>query len=486
MGQISLYNTIKIERERGIPVYLQIVNTLIKEIQSGRLRPGTKMMGVKSLATLLNVNKNTIEKVYTELELQQWIKRIPRKGTFVSEKLPDFKPKNWNNQRERTVEKSSKNYSENSTSVFATKSKKVVIFDGGLPDHRIIDNQAIARTHRNVLKADRYTTLFSYTNAYGDTMLRKELVKHLNDTRGIPCDEENILITRGSQMAIFLGMRILLKNNEIAIVSNPGYFGTTHVLEYIGANVLTVSVDEEGLVVDEIEDICKKNKVKVIYVTSHHHHPTTVSLSPSRRMSLLKLAEIYGFYILEDDYNYDFHYDNAPLLPLSSLDGLTNTIYTGSFSKTIGPGLRIGYLLADKKIIEKAVKIRGVIDVQGNPIMERAMGVLLQQGEIDRMLRRSRNIYMQRRDYLCEILNTLFSEEIDFKIPEGGLAVWAKFNESINLMEVYERTLAKNLNIILTPYYAPSHNATRLGFASLTFSEMEKYMGVLKSVLKTC
>ncbi len=484
MGQNLLYNTIKIERERAIPVYLQIVNTLIKEIQSGRLRPGTKMMGIKSLSTLLDVNKNTIEKVYIELELQQWIKSVPRKGTFVSEKLPEFQPKNWNNQPETKVKKGIKIDPVNSSPSHITKNDKVLIFDGGLPDPRVIDHQAIGRAHRNIFKSDRYLNLFSYTSAYGDEVLRKELVKYLNDTRGIPCNEENILITRGSQMAIFLSMKILLKKNEVAIVGMPGYFGTNDVLEYIGAKVFNVSVDEDGLVVDEIEEICKKNKIKVVYVTPHHHHPTTVSLSPARRMNLLRLAETYGFHIIEDDYEYDFHYGNAPILPLSSLDGLTNTIYTGSFSKTISPGLRIGYLLADEKIIEKAVEIRKAIDCQGNPIMERAMGVLLQQGEIDRMIRRSRNIYRQRRDYFCEALNAHFSNDIAFKVPEGGLAVWTKFDSSIDLMEVYKKALDKNLNLILAPYFGSSLNATRLGFASLTFSEIDKYMGILKRVLK--
>ncbi len=361
--------------------------------------------------------------------------------------------------------------------------KNILTLDGGLPDSRIIDNKTLGRAHRSVFQSGIYSSLFSYTNAYGDIMLRNELVKYLNDTRGIPCSEENILITRGSQMAIFLSMKMLLKKNETAIIGNPSYFGAKNILQYIGANILTISVDEEGLVVDEIEEHCKKNKVKVVYVTPHHHHPTTVSLSPARRMGLLKLADTFGFSIIEDDYDYDFNYGNAPMLPLSSLDALNSTIYTGSFSKTIGPGLRIGYLLANEKIIEKAVEIRKVIDFQGNPIMERVMGILLQQGEIDRMLRRSRNIYMQRRDYFCKALSSHFPNVIDFKIPEGGLAVWTKFNSSINLMEVYKKALDKNLNLSLVPYYGPSHNATRLGFASLTFSEIDMYMGILKSIL---
>ena len=481
MGQMALYNDINIKRGIGTPVYLQLTNAIIKTIQQGSLRPGNKMLGIKVLADLLKVNKNTIERVYDELEVQQWVIRIPRKGTFVSEKLPKTKPREWNS--ETVIIKNTPETAVWNPAIYTDPSVENLIFDDGFPDPRVVDHLSIGRAHRSIFRSKRYHPLFSYTNPYGDITLRSELAKYLNDTRGIQCSEENILITRGSQMAIFLGMRTILQKGEFAVVGAPNYFGANNTLSYIGANILTVPVDEEGLVVDEIVKHCKKYKVRLMYTTPHHHHPTTVALSPARRMELLKLAEKYGIVILEDDYDYDFHYGNAPILPLSSVDSLKQTIYTGSFSKTIAPALRIGYLLASKEIIEKAVGIRRVIDHQGDPIMEHLMALLIQQGEIERMLRRSRKIYKQRREHFCQVLETHFADCVRFKVPEGGLAVWVRFNPTINVVEIAKKALIRKLNLATANHYGQSLNALRLGFASRNQEEIDKGLEILKSVI---
>ncbi len=484
MGQEALYAGISIDRNSGIPIYLQITNALIREIQLGRLRPGTKMMGIKALASLLSINKNTIERVYAELELQQWLTRIARKGTFVSVELPDIQPRTWKTLKGQAHDEVAIPKKPPVRPVRGEKRPgKIQLIDDGFPDWRLLDHLSLGRAHRSVFRLPAYHSLLSYTNPYGDEMLREVLVKYLNDSRGIPCSSENLLVTRGSQMAIFLGIKTHLKKGQSAIVGKPNYFGANDTLKYIGANILTVPVDNEGLVVDEITRHCEKQKVQLVYITPHHHHPTTVTLSPARRMNLLELAETYGFVILEDDYDYDFHFENAPVLPLSSADALNNTIYTGSFSKSIAPSLRIGYLLASKKCIEEAVKIRRVIDHQGDPIMERVMAILIQQGEVERMLRRSRKVYKQRRDFFCETLKTQFADYVEFDPPEGGLAVWAKFNSTINLLDLAKNTTNHGLNLATAFHYGKTLNALRLGFASLSLLEINHSLGILKSVL---
>lgn len=486
MGQKLLYSTIVIERKGRVPVFLQVCNALIKEIQQGRLRPGVKLMGVRALAALLAVNKNTIEAVYAELEQQQWIIRVPRKGTFVSEELPETKPKVWAstavNRKELILPEAT---FAGIPSRADARAGGLLAIDDGFPDPRLVDHLSIGRTHRSILRVKSYHTLLSYTQPYGNGVLREVLVKYLNDTRGIPCQIDNLMITRGSQMAIFLAIQANLRKGEVAIVSSPGYFGANNALHHLGANVLSVPVDKEGIRVEAVEHHCKKHKVKLIYVTPHHHHPTTVTLSPARRMKLLHLAETYGFVILEDDYDYDFHYGNSPILPLSSIDGLQHTIYTGSFSKAIAPALRIGYLLAPKNIIEKAAKVRQVIDHQGDAIMERVMANLIQEGEVERMLRRSRKIYKQRRDFFCQQLGTHFAEQIDFRVPEGGLAIWAKLKQPLDLAVVAKKALAKRLHLTTAHHHPPRFNALRLGFASLTVKEIEERLAILKKVLDT-
>src|SRR5436853_4501774 len=143
-----------------------------------------------------------------------------------------------------------------------------------------------------------------------------------------------------------------------------------------GIKFINVPVDEEGIDVDAVERVCRRKKIRALYVTSHHHYPTTVTLSASRRMKLLQLAEQYGFIIIEDDYDYEFHYESSPILPLASVDRNGMVVYIGSFSKTLSPGIRVGYIAAPPDLIHELGKVRQIIDAQGDPVLEEVVAEL--------------------------------------------------------------------------------------------------------------
>src|SRR5690606_31929763 len=145
-----------------------------------------------------------------------------------------------------------------------------------------------------------------------------------------------LMITRGSQMAIFLAARILLSpTGGTVVMTKPGYRTASLNFRYAGGKLESIPVDEQGMVVSALADICRRQRVDMVYVTPHHHYPTTVMQTPERRLQLLELAERYDFAILEDDYDYDFHYANSPLLPLASGDRQGRVLYIGSLSKSI-------------------------------------------------------------------------------------------------------------------------------------------------------
>ena len=149
-------------------------------------------------------------------------------------------------------------------------------------------------------------------------------------------------------MGIYLASQLLFNKKDTVVVGNTNYLTANYTFEEAGATITHIPVDDQGIDTNAMEALCMKTKVKAIYVTSHHHHPTTVTLSAERRMHLLQLAKQYGFAIIEDDYDYDFHYSNAPILPLASNDNYGNVIYIGGFTKIIAPAMRIGYLIAPK------------------------------------------------------------------------------------------------------------------------------------------
>jgi GntR family transcriptional regulator/MocR family aminotransferase len=254
-----------------------------------------------------------------------------------------------------------------------------------------------------------------------------------------------------------------------------------------GANLIKIPIDEHGIVVDELEKICRRQTVRMVFVTSHHFYPTTVALRADRRIQLLQLSEQYRFIIFEDDYDYDFHYLSKPLLPLASADKAGMVLYCGSFTKAISPAFRVGYLVGSENVIHHLAQLRRIIDRQGDAMLENALAELLQNGVIQRYLRKAWRKYRQRRDVLCELLKTNLGEYVQFQPPVGGMSVWTHFDPKISIPALAQKALQHDL------YFSPGFrnengsatiNATRLGFASSTPAELERCVEIMAGLLK--
>ncbi len=195
-------------------------------------------------------------------------------------------------------------------------------------------------------------------------------------------------------------------------------------------------------------------------------------------MRLLELAAKYGFAILEDDYDYDFHYTSSPILPLASADYYGSVIYVGSFCKTIAPGIRIGFMVAPQNLIQQAVRLRRIIDRQGEHLLEEGMANLLKNGDITRHLKKANKIYHERRDMMCDLLQHHLGQYVSFKIPDGGFAIWMRYLKGIKPKTVAEKAAAMGLAVSggKDYYFDPAQESEhiRIGFASMNFKELEQ------------
>ena len=299
---------------------------------------------------------------------------------------------------------------------------------------------------------------------------------------------EQIFVTRGSIMGLYLLSQVLLRPGDKMVVGKLSYRTANLVFGYREAELLTIPVDEEGLVTDALEALLKKHKIRALYVTSHHHYPTTVPLAPHRRLHLYELARKHRFFILEDDYDYDFHYNHKPLMPLAASDEEGLVLYIGSFTKKISPAIRVGYVVAPQNIIRELIKLRRIIDRQGSNLEERALADLLEDGTIKRFTRKALQTYRQRRDLFCSLLKTELAEEISFQEPEGGMAVWVQYRKDIDMVKLSQRCAQKGLYVSDGRIYSPEdqwHNTCRMGFASMRLAEIEEGVGILNSSLKS-
>ncbi len=484
----SFNELIPIDYKSNSPLYSQIMNALITNIRRGYLRRGLKLPGSRKLAAMLNVHRNTLQNALDELVAQGWLEIIPRKGTFVVKDIPEINPVKTSSFKKiiKYPEKTVYPIPERNIVQFPLSGSydpKKLVIDDGLPDIRMAPIDTLMQEYRSLSKISVFKKYFGYGSAQGSEHLINTLVEFLCDTRGFNITKKNILITKGAQMGIYLSSKLLIRRGDSVIVGEPGYFIANLTFEQMGANIIRVPVDEHGIKLDYVEKFCKKKNNKFIYVIPHHHYPTTVTLSPDRRIKLLELAAKYKFAIIEDDYDYDFHYSSSPILPMASIDHHGSVIYIGTLTKTFVPAVRVGFIIAPENFITAVSNLRRAVDWQGDSLMEIAIAELFRNGTIAGYIRKTVKLYRERRDYFCNNLLAKLGKNISFKIPDGGMSVWVKFNTA-DIKSVAERALEYDLIMSNGKEYNTSnvnYNSARFGFASLNFQEMDKAIDILKN-----
>jgi GntR family transcriptional regulator/MocR family aminotransferase len=465
----------------SVPVYLQIVQAIIEEIRRGRLTSGTPMPGSRILAEQLAVNRKTVIQAYQELLAQGWLEVEPKRGTFVSHKIPVTVAAPFlagPPAKAAIPDQPGFGFTPRESLPAEPLAPGNLVFTDGTPDVRLAPIGALASAYRQVLQAKGRRNMLGYGDAAGSFELREALSVMLNQERSLACRPENLCITRGSQMGLFLLAEALIKPGDVVVVDALSYPPAWEAFRRVGATLVPVPVDTEGMQVEELERICRQQPPRAVLLTPHHQFPTTVTLKADRRLHLLDLATRYRFAIIEDDYDHEFHYGYRPVLPLASADTEGLVLYTGSFSKLVAPSIRMGYVAGPRQVIETISQVRAIVDRQGDLMMEVALAELIEAGEIKRHARRAHGEYHQRRDALAAFLGRYLGDAVRFSVPEGGLALWVEFDAAIDVDQLAKKAVRQH--VVFTPgsrfALRPEDrvNAVRLGFASLSVPELEE------------
>lgn len=469
------------------PIYLQIAQSIVAGIRQGKLRKGLRLPGARQIADLLGINRLTAAAALRELESQGWVEIMPQKGAFVKLVLPVLSPRKLSDDAGifQLPEKPGFTYEEKkilpyNAQEFPPAGK--LLLDDGFPDTRLAPIEDLVRSIRSFSRLSFNKKYLTYGGSQGTFFLRETLAAFLNDTRGLSITPENILITKGTQMGLYIASSLLIQRDQVVIVGTPGYARANRTFQLAGGRISFIPMDDMGIDTERIERICKAKTVRVVYVIPHFHHPTTVTLVAERRLHLLELAARYKFAIIEDDYDYDFHYAGRTMMPMASLDRNGNVIYIGALSKSLAPAIRVGFMVAPERFIRSATSLRKAIDTQGDSLIENAIAELYKDGTIGRHIKKLVKLYKERRDYFCDLLEAELGGRIAFKIPEGGMSVWADF-KGHHLPTVVQRAYRNGLIMSDGTDYDTGnlkYNSKGLGFASLDFKEQEKAVGILK------
>ncbi len=464
---------IALDRAAPLSVQAQIVHAITREIHRGRLRPGTALPGSRELAATLGVNRKTVVLAYDELVAQGWLVAQGKRGTFVSPTLPPLPPAADARPPPRPAEP-------------PPPARDSIDFKDGVPDSRLIRFGDLSRAFRHALLGMRGNRL-GYADPRGTPPLRRALAAMLAMERGLAVDEDSLCVVRGSQMGIFLAARLLLRPGDVVVTERLSYPPARAVFRSCGAQVLSVDTDCDGLCTDQLAALCRSHGVRAVYVTPHHHYPTTVMMTAERRLNLLRLAERHGFAIIEDDYDHEFHYTGTPVMPLASLDRGGRVVYVGSLSKVLAPGLRVGYLAAAPDLVDRCAADITLIDRQGDTVTEMAVAELLSGGEIRRHVCRALKVYAERRALLDRLLRRHLGGHLTFAPPEGGLAFWARVIGPLHAAEIAARAAAAGVGLLPGGHFADDGvpvEAFRLGFGNLDCDEIATGIDRLRRALE--
>jgi GntR family transcriptional regulator/MocR family aminotransferase len=427
------------------PMFLRIARAISRDIRRGRLARGARLPGSRVLARSLGVHRNTVLAAFRELLAEGWITPQHGRGTYVSSALPERDGKRFGRprvaaQRAQPLPVAERLGFEFKPAVHPPAlrgldqplNKNLLRMFGGLPDLREVPHAALARAHRRVLR--RAPAALGYGDPAGNPQLRAALAGLLSARRGLGVQADELLVTRGSQMGVALAAATLLAPGDTVAVEALGYQPAWAAFEQVGARILPIPVDAQGLSVPLLAAACQRQPIRAVYVTPHHQYPTTVPMSPGRRLSLLSLAASQRMLIVEDDYDHEFHYEGRPLLPLKSADEAGCVVYVGTLSKVFAPGVRIGYVVAPRPVLREMIARRYYLDRQGDQVMEAALAELIDDGELERHTRRMRRVYQVRREVCAAELHKQLPAALDFDVPNGGMALWARAASDIDVM----------------------------------------------------
>jgi len=468
--------TIALEPGSDRPVYLQIAHALMREIHRGRFQAGDALPGYRTLAQELGVSRNTVMAAYRELAAEGWLVAAPGEGSSVAP-LPSSAgeapvgpppaaaatPAGMGFDLHRAPDLTAPDARRNLLRVAS-----------GNPDPRLLPGAALARAYRRALTVNPRGTL-ALDDPQGHPELREALARSLRATRGIAAAPERLVVTRGGQMALALVAQALLAPGDAVAVEALGARDAWEACARAGARCLPVPVDGAGIDVEALERLASSERLRAVLVTPVRQYPTVVALSAERRARLLDLAARHRVAVLESDHDSEFQFEGVPRPPLAADDRAGVVILLGSLSKIFSPGLRLGFVHAPVPLVAELRSARDALDRHGDPALERAMAELLQDGEIERHLNRMHQVYRHRRDVLGNALAQHVGAALSFDPPAGGLALWARAEDGLDVDAWARRALERGVAFQAGRQFAFHGGAVqglRIGFSNYGDAEL--------------
>jgi len=453
------------------PLYIQIYEHIRNGIINGDYRKNEPLPSIRGLAKALSVSKITVEKAYDQLCSEGYIVGRERSRYYVAElsELTFFRPESVKSKKTPDT----------------LDSKKEYIFDfaSGEMDSEGFDF-ALWRRYMGRAFSD-VPRLMKYGDPSGEAELRREIAKYLNHSRGVVTEPSNIIVGANTQVLIAQLCTLLNAEKDIIAFENPGFKNGRRIFTDYGYKVLPISSENEGIDIDEL----KKSSAKAAYVSPSHQFPTGQIMPAPKRLALLKWAAESGAYVIEDDYDSEFRYYGNPIPAMKGMDTKDRVIYVGSFSKIIPPSIRISYMVLPENLLNAFKERISHYNQTASATEQLTLALYMADGQLERQIRRLRNIYSEKRRIFISELSRAFGAEGEIHDNGSGLFVIFEVKTDKTKEEIKAAAEKNKIRLsFLSDFYmgnSPEKSGKRLllYFSSVKASDMEKAANLLKKTV---
>lgn len=474
------------------PMFRQLYEAIKRTILSGRIGPGMQLPPTRELSQLFGVSRQTILNAYAQLMAEGYLSGTVGKGTFISASLPisgKIPPPTAKPQLLRPLSPRGERFVGPQAFLNFHESGAPRAFRTGMPGLDVFPFRIWARLEARRWRRPPHE--LGYGDPAGYLPLREALAAYLRASRGVHCAAEQIIITSGSQQALYLIATMLLAPGDSAWMEEPGYRGISASLRAAEAQVCPIPVDDEGMCVTQAA--ASYPEARLAYVTPSHQHPLGVTMSLQRRLELLSWAAKNKAWVVEDDYDSEYRYTGPPLASLQSLDKAGCVIYVGTLSKVLFPGLRLGYIVAPPALAEAFAQGKAIIDRHAAIVPQVVLADFITEGHFSRHIKRTREVYAERRAALLDAIQAQLDDHLEAGPADAGLHLSATFRRKRDDQAVVRAALQKGIEIrALSQFYhaqQPGLIAHRrasgllLGFAAVPVADIRRGVTALRDVL---
>lgn len=472
----------------AMPLHARIQRAIRQLILDGAIGPGKPLPASRALAASLGVSRDTVESAYAQLHAEGFIERRVGSGSFVAE-MTEFATGHRRSKRDALMRNQAPNLSKRGDATFRSGGVREILmprpFAPGVPDTRSFPLPLWERLERQVLK-ETGTLALLHGDPQGAEPLRRAIADYVNLERGARATADRVLVLTSSQQAMTLCANMLLDPGERIFIEDPAYYGARKAFDAAGLESVPIRVDSQGVTVEPI--LSDPHRAKGVFLTPSHQFPTGATLALDRRLALIEWAARHQAWIIEDDYDSEFHYAGKPTACVQGLDPHDRTIYIGTFTKSLFPGLRIGYVVLPPQLVKPMTVARTLLDGHTASMAQLTLARFMEGGHFGAHVRAMRGIYAQRLDVLSGLVRKHLSGFVEPRVPIGGLQMPCVLTCDIPERVAVDAARRVGVELLgLSPLHATGGGKAGflMGFAAYTPADLEVAVRKLANALQS-